>query len=150
MIKIELSFNTLLEAQAALDALQAASTTKTSTPEAPGKPMTATEVKANARGPRTAAVATAPAAPAASGKPSEPKAEDTPKGAAANSAPAAEAPTEETVSREIRKFIPNPEHKAQAVALLKKFGVSAGRDLKPDQRAPFLAELAKLATECGL
>lgn len=154
MIKIEFSFESYQAAQAAIEAvakLQSENWPKIEPQpeqpkaEAPGK--SASPAAPRARSPRTAEAAPTPAAvaPGQSGEPSAPKAEATKPTAAATS-----APSEEDVSREIRRFIPDPAHKARAVALLKKFGVAAGRELKPDQRAPFLAELAAVAKEVGL
>jgi hypothetical protein len=113
-------------------------------PEAAPAPMRATPVGR----PRAQKAETAPAeeSPATAAVKAQLAEED----AAAKVKAEAPVPTPEQVSAAIIKFLPNPEAKAAAARVLADFGVQRGKDLKPEQRAPFLAALGVAGAAFGI
>jgi hypothetical protein len=126
-IKVTLEFADAESAITALAKLRAPETKDVASPKAdkPSKPTTPAKTEAAAPTPPTAQAS--PAAPAAAPATQPP----------APSAPA--GPTFDDVKAAIA--ITAATDRPRAVATLAKFGAKAGKDLKPEQYAAFVAEL---------
>jgi hypothetical protein len=127
LIKVTLEFADAESAITALAKLRAPETKDVASPKAdkPSKPTTPAKTEAAAPTPPSAPASQAAAAPASSAS------------VAASSTPA--GPTFDEVKAAIA--ITAATDRPRAVATLAKFGAKAGKDLKPEQYAAFVADL---------
>ena len=143
MIKVTLEFSNFSEASHALGVLAGVSASL------PLLPKIGADFAPAANPPTAEKTAKAPKAVKPAAEPAVAASQPT-AASGQTAAPADEAPTAEAVSALILKFIPVAEHKARAAEVLQQFGVQRGKDLKPEQRAPFMAALGAIADELGI